>query len=117
MRKILYLVLLMVLLTSPVFGQEVIKCKMLAGTPFTVVFQGRMTLVAFGEDTTLTILNIEKITPTKKDLPEKNVGRFSISYDKPGLLCRTHGIDPYETYKDNLSMDAGFVFMDMCVVE
>jgi len=120
MRKLLCLIMLIGLLSfgSSALAQEVNRCTLPGGAPFAIHFEGRLTLVAMANETRLTIIQVDKdVTDPGKKLPSQDIGVFSVSYDKPGLLCDIHGVDSYETYKDNLTDDMGFIFMEMCTAK
>ncbi len=114
-------VLIMVLMflggTIAFADSDVQKAKMKAGTKF-LVYHAMMGAVAveLAEDTTITIVKIHKQLENKKTGVKKDFVEFSLSYDKPTIVCSKHGKDTYEMYKMGLGHDSAFVELALVTI-
>ena len=120
MKKLICLIVTIAILTIsiPSMAEEVKKCKLPKGNIIGILMiTGQFSAGILAETTTFTILKVTKDVKslTDKTAPPRDIGEFSYIYDKPGMLCPLHGVDPYETYAPNLGSDTGMLFMDECV--
>jgi hypothetical protein len=108
-KKLLTAMLLICLVSSVAFAKNPVTCTMPKGTFFVVVnaFYGPVGVIA-AEDKRITVLEVKKEG-------ENPIVRFSLSYDKPSIVCSEHGMDTYEMYEPFLLSDNSVVYKESLI--
>jgi hypothetical protein len=65
--------------------------------------------VMVAEEVKIHVINIKTVANPSNPKEKMELVEFSLSYDKPKIVCKVHGADTYEMYSPYLGHDHAFI--------